>query len=108
ENELRTIFSHEDATKIFGGPRHRDICSMTPGGQVLSMIGAEVNSYATRFGVLAAEFDLARQLFAGGFSCLAPDTTFFIEHIDKIENVDLHVLAEDPGSVKILIPMVVI
>lgn len=107
EARLRTILSDRDAAALFDGPRHRDICSMT-GGPLLSMINAEVNAHSNRLGALANELDLARRLFKGAGTCLVPDTSFYIEHGEKIEHVDFHVLAQEPGPVRVLIPIVVV
>lgn len=108
EGRLRSILSNRDAGTFFDGPRHRDICSMTPGSQLLPLISAEVSAHAERFGALANELDLARRLFEGAGACIVPDTSFYIEHGEKIEDVDYHVLAEDPGPVRVLIPMIVV
>ena len=108
EGRLRTILSARDAAAFFDGPRHRDICSMTPGSQLPPMISAEIDAHSERFGTLADELDLARRLFEGAGTCLVPDTSFYIEHGQKIEDIDFHDLAEDPGPVRVLIPMIVV
>jgi len=108
EGQLRTILSTRDASAFFDGPRHRDICSMTPGSQLLPMIRAEIEAHSDRFGGLANELDLARRLFEGAGTCLVPDTSFYIEHGEKIELVDFHILAQDLGPVRVLVPMIVV
>lgn len=108
QGQLRTILSTKDAAVFFDGPRHQDICSMTPGSQLLPLISAEVGAHSDRFGSLANELDLARRLFEGAGSCVVPDTSFYIEHGEKIEDVDFHVLARDRGPVRVLIPMIVV
>jgi hypothetical protein len=108
EGELGTIISIRDAAAFFESPRHRDICSMTPGTQLLPMISAEVNADADRLGTLADELHLARRLFDGAGTCLVPDTSFYIEHPEKIADVNFHELAQTTGSVRVLIPMVVV
>jgi predicted ribonuclease YlaK len=72
------------------------------------LIGAEVDSCAARLGFLADEFQLARSLFAGDSISVVPDTSFYIEHPVKLEQIDFHVLTEVAGSIKVLVPMVVI
>jgi len=108
EGRLRTILSTRDAAAFFDGPRHRDICTMTAGGQLLPMINAEVNAYSDRLRTLVDELDLTRRLFGGAGTCLVPDTSFYIEHGQKIEDIDFHDLAQWSGPVKVLIPMIVV
>jgi predicted ribonuclease YlaK len=72
------------------------------------MINAEVNAYSDRLRTLAAELDLTRRLFGGAGACLVPDTSFYIEHGEKIEEVDFHDLAQSSGPVRMLIPIVVV
>ncbi len=72
------------------------------------MINAEINAYSERFNSLADELDLTRRLFEGAGTCLVLDTSFYIEHGEKIEHVDFHVLADNPGPVRVLIPIVVV
>lgn len=108
EGRLRTALSNKDAAAFFDGPRHRDICSMTPGSQLLPMINAEINAHSDRFGTLADELDMARRLFEGAGTCLVPDTSFYIEHGEKIEQVDFHNLAQWSGAIRVLIPIVVV
>lgn len=72
------------------------------------MISAEIDTQSDRFDSLAAELDFARRLFDGAGTCLVPDTSFFIEHDKKIEEVDFHELTQSSGPVRLLIPMVVI
>lgn len=108
EGRLRTILSTLDAAVFFDGPRHRDICSMTPGSQLLPMISAEIQTLSDRFGTLACELDSARKLFKGPSKWVIPDTSFYIEDSDKIEDVDFHPLANTVGPVAVLIPMVIV
>jgi len=108
EGRLRAILSIRDAAAFFGSPRHRDICSMTPGSQLLPMINAEIDALSDRFETLANELDSARRLFERAGTCLVPDTSFYIEHGEKIEHVDFHALAQVPGPVRVLIPMIVV
>ena len=81
---------------------------MAPGSQLLPMISAEVDTISERLTRLADEMDLARKLFDGAGTCLAPDTSFYIEHGQKIEDIDFHFLAQGPGPVRVLIPMIVV
>jgi hypothetical protein len=108
EGRLRTILSTMDAAAFFDDPRQRDICSMAPGRQLLPMISAEVDTLSERFARLAEELDLTRRLFEGAGTCLVPDTSFYIEHGEKIEDVDFHELAQWSGSIRVLVPMIVV
>ena len=108
EGRLRTILSTRDAAAFFEGPRHRDISSMTPGTQLLPMISMEVDAHAVRLNALADELGLALRLFDGAGTCLILDTSFYIEHPEKIGEVDFHALAERAGPVRVLIPIIVI
>jgi hypothetical protein len=108
ESRLRSILSFEDAAALFESPRHRDICSMTIGEQVFPMISAEVDAITHRLETLALELENARNLFADGGKCIVLDTNFYIEHPQKIENVDFHQILGSSGAVRVLIPMVVV
>jgi hypothetical protein len=109
EGELRTFLSMRDAAAFFASPRHRDICSMTPGSHLLPMISDEVGTLADRFRSLAEELKLARTLFQGEAVFLVPDTSFFIEYDKKLEDVDFRIVAQRPQSpVRVLIPIVVV
>jgi hypothetical protein len=108
ETRLRSILSMHDAAALFDGPRHRDICSMTPGEQLHQMISAEVDAQAVRIGTLAIELKNTRNLFAENATCLVLDSSFYIEHPEKLEDVDFHKLAGSTRAVKVLIPMVVV
>ena len=108
EGRLRTILPQREAATFFDGPRHRDICSMTPGDQLLAMISAEVDAHWVRLGALADELELARKLFEEAGTCIAPDTSFYIEHSQKLEEVDFHIVAQQTGAIRVLIPIVVI
>jgi predicted ribonuclease YlaK len=72
------------------------------------MISAEIDAQSVRFDGLASELDFARRLFDGAGTCLVPDTSFYIQHDKKIEEVDFHQLADTTGPVRVVIPMVVI
>jgi predicted ribonuclease YlaK len=72
------------------------------------MISAEIDAHAERLRTIADELDVARRLFDGAATCLVPDTSFYIEHPEKIENVDFHELAQTTGPVRVLIPIVVV
>jgi hypothetical protein len=106
EGRLRTILTTAEAARLFSDPRYRDICSMAPGGHLLPLISAEIDVLSHRLASLADELDLTRRLFDGSGTCLVPDTSFFIEHERKLEDVDFHVRAPDPGRVSVLVPMV--
>lgn len=108
ESRLRTILGTRDAAAFFDGPRQRDICSMAPGSQLLPMISTEVDTLSERFARLADELEFTRQLFEGASTCVAPDTSFYIEHGQKLDDIDFHDLAQDPGPVRVLIPMIVV
>ena len=41
ETVLRSVFSMKDCANLFDNPRHRDICSMPLGSQLLPMISAD-------------------------------------------------------------------
>ncbi len=108
ETQLIPFFTNIAAASFFVDPRHRDICSMTPGTQLIPMINAEIAAHSERFRVLAEEMEMARNLFDGAGRCLLPDTSFFIEHAEKIEDLNFHELAGSTGPVRVLIPMVVV
>lgn len=108
EGQLRTILSVGEASTFFNSARHHDICSMAPGSQLLPMISAEIDTQSDRFDRLAVELDSARRLFDGAGTFLVPDTSFYIQHDKKIEEIDFHELAQSTGPVRVLIPMVVI
>ncbi len=108
ERGLRSVLPQSEITKLFSGARHRDICSMTPGAQILPMISAEVDDQTVRFENLASEFERARSLFKGPDLCVLPDSSFYIEHPEQLEKVNIHELAKRQGSVRVLVPMVVI
>lgn len=108
EARLRTILDTR-AAAFFDGPRHRDIASMTSGGHLLPMINAEIAAHSDRFRAVADELDLARKLFDGAGICLVPDTSFFIQHDKKLEDVDFHDLTQRAlPPVRVSIPMVVV
>ena len=54
EQRLHTFVSFSEAAAFFNGPRHRNICSMTPGSQLELMIGAKVDDQAAVRGLGAA------------------------------------------------------
>lgn len=73
------------------------------------MISAEVSAHADRFKRLAEELELARTLFQREGICLVPDTSFFIEHDKKLEDINFHDLTERSAPpVRVLIPMIVV
>jgi hypothetical protein len=107
EGLLGSFLSSRDAAALFDGPRHRDICSMTPGQHLVRLINDEINAQSVRFAAQADELERARGLFSG--TCLVPDTTFYIHHGKKLDEVDdFHELANDIHDVRVLIPMVVV
>jgi hypothetical protein len=108
ETRLRSILSIRDAAKLFDGPRHRDICSMAAGEQLHPMIGAEVDALSHRLETLALELDNARKPFQDKAKCIVLDSTFYVEHPEKLEDAGFHQLVQWPGVIKILVPMVVI
>jgi hypothetical protein len=81
---------------------------MTPGTQLLPMISMEVDAHAVRLNALADELGLTLRLFDGVETCLMLDTSFYIEHAEKIEEVDFHALAQLSGPVRVLIPIIVV
>jgi hypothetical protein len=108
EIRLRAILGNMDAAAYFDGPRHRDICSMTPGAQLLPMMNVEMDAQSHRFADLASELEVARGLFKGAGTCVVPDTSFYVEHGEKIEDIDFHALVRVVGSIRILVPMVIV
>ena len=108
EKRLSSVLPQAEIASLFDGPRHRDICSMTPGSQLLPMVNAELDAQSARFGNLAGELEQARKLFPGGGTYLVPDTSFYIEHSEKLERVDFHFLAQSTNPVRVVIPIVVV
>lgn len=72
------------------------------------MMNAELESQCAHFGHLAAELEQARDLFDGAGYCIVPDTSFYIEHPEKIEEANFHFLANSTGRVRIVVPIVVV
>ena len=108
EKRLRSVFPWAEIAALLGGPRHRDICSMTPGSQLIPMMNAELDAQSDHFGHLAGELEQARDLFRDAGRCIIPDTSFYIEHPEKLEEVDFHALTQDPGPVRVVVPIIVV
>jgi|HubBroStandDraft_6_1064221.scaffolds.fasta_scaffold01437_8 rRNA-processing protein FCF1 len=109
EKRLRTIFSMHDAAALFDGPRHRDICSMTAGEQLGPMISAEVDDISHRLNTLSMEHDNALKIWEDrNAAVVVLDSTVYMEHPNKFEDVDFHEMLNRSGPVRILVPMVVI
>ena len=108
EQRLHSFVSFSEAAAFFDGPRHRDICSMTPGSQLELMISAEVDAQAGRFEAWEQQLKDARDLLTGADAALVLDSSFYLEHPDKLKDVDFHELAQKPGKIKVLVPMVVV
>lgn len=108
EQRLHSIVSFATAAAFFEGPRHRDICSMTPGSQLELMMSAEVDAQANRFEAWEMQLKDARDLLAGADIALVLDSSFYLEHPDKLRDVNFHELAQRTGKIKVLVPMVVV
>jgi hypothetical protein len=109
ERQLSAYFPRERIEDLFDSPRHRDICSMPPGGQLRVLINAELDRRSAQFGEIAGELEHVRGLFSNRGVYVAPDTSFYVEHPDKLEEVDfrpLLTIREDP--VRIVVPIVVV
>jgi hypothetical protein len=82
---------------------------MPAGSQLQSLISAEIDDHCARFGKIATELELARSLFGKQGKYVVPDTSFYIEHTEKLEEVEFQLLLktwEDP--VRIVVPMTVV
>jgi hypothetical protein len=99
----------ETIDAIFDSPRYRDIGSMQPAAHVEILINAELARLSSRFGEVADELEHARDFFTGPGAFVAPDTSFYIEHPDKLEEVDFRPLLnirEQP--VRVVVPIIVV
>lgn len=109
ERRLRACFSMKDCAALFDTPRHRDICSMTLGEQVLPMISTEVDDIVHRLNTLAMEHDNALRIWEDRNAIVVVlDSTVYMEHPVKFEDIDFHGMLSRSGPVRILVPMVVV
>ena len=109
EQRLRSILPSADIDELFSSPRHRDICSMSPGGQISNLISAELDALSLTFEEMVKDLEESRSRFSIGPCYVLPDTSFYVEHPTKLEVVDfrpLLALREEP--VRIVIPILVI
>ena len=53
ERRLRGVLARQDAESFFDSPRHRDICSMPAGSQIVTLLQAELDARALDFGDVA-------------------------------------------------------
>lgn len=109
EQYLGSVLPREGVDKLFDSQRHRDICSMPMGSQITMLISAEVDRICAALSALADDFERARALFSQRGVYVVPDTSFYIEHPDKIRDVDwrpLLTIREEP--VHVVVPILVI
>lgn len=65
EPALLAVFRREDVFAVFESPRHRDICSMAPGNQLVSLINAELDDKRAVFNAANDALVAARDRMLG-------------------------------------------
>jgi PIN domain len=82
EQELRGILDRSQALEVFENPRHRDVCVMVPGSQLISMVHAEIDAKAGEFRAMASALVEARDRMRGssGFPAII-DTNVLLEFL---------------------------
>ncbi|MEU3188383.1 PIN domain-containing protein [Streptomyces sp. NPDC006923] len=75
---------------------------------VNGILSLETAQRTAALGDAVAAFQNQMERWPSGVSLLVPDTSFYIEHHTKFENVDFNELVESASPVRVLFPMVVV
>ena len=106
ERRLRAVLQRSDADALFDNSRHRDICSMPPGSQLINLISGELESKSLDFGDLADYLQTAlnRMRRAPGVPIVLDSNVLFqCLRLDQLDWV-----AEVQDDVRVLLPLRVI
>jgi rRNA-processing protein FCF1 len=103
EMRLRTVLARADAQSFFENPRHRDICSMTIGNQLSTLIYAELEAKTLDFGDLARSLEEARKRMSEGPGYPTVIDTNVLLHCQRPDYINWTGVVDD--EVRIIIPL---
>ncbi|MDN3297604.1 PIN domain-containing protein [Streptomyces ficellus] len=75
---------------------------------VNGIVSLEIEQRVAALGEAVDAFQDQMAMWPSGLSLIAPDTSFYIRHPTKFEDVDFAEFAEGTGQVRVLFPMVVV
>jgi rRNA-processing protein FCF1 len=102
ERELFSVLERGDAMRLFENPRHRDICSMPPGNQLLPLISSEVESKSAELAAIATELRQARDRMSGAACPTIIDTNVLLE-FQRPDHVKWASIVNEPA--RLIVPL---